>query len=168
MFALNVDELIKVINSKRKEDLTIRALLYAMVPNPLFGYPELSTGEFETESEYNNLSWDDERVKPTWAELQAIRQSAFDQERALDLEQLRQMRYVESSIEHDGDLYNVNPNMVVLVESQLKYAELTQSPTIGIPMANKQVKLLTTAAAENLLLIMRSKLNQWIIDPRVP
>lgn len=168
MFALSIDALIEAINAKQKEHLSVRALLSALVPNPMFGYPEESSGEFETELEYDNLLWNDPRPKPTWAELQAIRQSVFDQERALDLEQLRQMRYVESPVEHDGDLYNVNPNMVVLVESQLKYAELTQSPTIGIPMANKQVKLLTTAAAENLLLIMRSKLNQWIIDPRVP
>lgn len=168
MFALSIDALIEAINAKQKEHLSVRALLSAMVPNPMFGYPEESSGEFETESDYNNLLWSDERQKPTWAELQAIRQTVFDQELAQDLEQLRQFRYLESPIEHNGSLFNVSPTMIGLVDSQLEYAKITQSVNIAIPTANKQIKQMPVADVESLLLAMRNKLNQWIIDPRIP
>lgn len=166
MFALSIEALIDAINAKRKEDLTIRSLLYSMVPNPNIGYPEESPGEFETESDYNNLIWSDERQKPTWAELQSIRQSVFDQERAFDLDQLRQMRYTECPIEYGGNLFNVNPLMIALVSSQLEYAKLTQLTEISIPTSNKIIKSLTVSDIEILLNLMRSKLNDWIIDPR--
>lgn len=167
MFALSIQAMLDTIASKKKEDLPIRALLYYVLPNCQFGYPENSSGEFETEAEYEALNWLDERQKPTWAELEAKRQELFDLELALDLDQLRNMRYNETTIEFQGSNYQVNPLAIATLASQLELATQLGNVDVAVLTTSKRVNKLTHPSAVDLLSMLRQRLNQWIVDPRI-
>lgn len=167
MFIYNLQTLLDNIASKTPESIPIAALFYSLIPDVRFGYPEGSSGEFNTEEEYNQLIWLDERTKPTWAELNAHRTALFETELALDLNNLREYRYRETPLEFDNRKYPVSPNAVALLDSQIKLAETMGNLSIHFLSANYQVIELTVEKANELLLALRVKLNQWIIDPRI-
>lgn len=167
MFTLTIPGLIDVINAKTPESLSIRSLLYAMVPNAQFGYPETSNGEFETESDYNALVWLDERTKPSWEQLNAQRNTVHQKELALDLDQLRQMRYQESTLQAAGYSFKVSPLEIALVDSQLKLAQKYEHSVVNLLTADKQCVNFSIDVAENILDEMRFCLNRWVVNPLI-
>lgn len=167
MFIYDISALIQALNEKTPATIPTQALLYSLVPNAAFGYPMNSTGEFNTQEEYDALLWDDERSKPSWEELNAHRQALLELELAIDLDQLRERRYRETVIHFQGNEFNVSPTGVCLLDSQIRHAETEELGHVPFLDAKRKVISLSLTGASELLAYQRKVLNQWVIDPRV-
>jgi hypothetical protein len=160
--------MIEHVRSKTIGDVTPISALHYLLPNPEFGFLEQATGLVVTEEDYNALLWLDSRPQPTWDDIQLAKQLVLDAELAIDLNQIREMRFRETPLAYNSQLYEVSPQALSLLTELIASAEEQQQSSVAVLTFDRRANTISLDDAKELRTLIRKKLSAWVIDPLVP
>ena len=165
MFALGLEDLINLHQTKTQEGVLMLSVLHYLVPNAEYGFSPTASGDIETETDYAELHWLDPRTQPTWSELQAAIPAVFELEKNLDLDQIRKLRYQTTALTYEGMQFEASPAACSLLSELIAGAESLSGNVVSILDFNRQPISLPLPVAKDLQLALRQKLQQWINNP---
>lgn len=169
MQLMTIQEMIDRMNAKTIEDVIPSLALNFLVPEAQYGFGPGSFGNLDTEADYELLVWFDERTKPTWSELLAVRADVLVLEKAIDADEIRRARYQDTTLTYAGFQFHCNPQALSLLSELIDFAPGDEFVIATIPVLdrNKIARLFTRHEAVSLRSEMRAKVQQWLKDPTI-